>query len=140
MIKKSFYRDIIVENENNYDRILCLANKLKDKEFEVEYVYARFKPKVQKEYEKMAKKKGYDIEVHHPLFRISDGKNNLYFDWLMSGFSIREILIFEEYKFEYLGYYSLKSLLNACINSSSEIFNLKENNCMHWGRKVREAL
>ena len=90
-----------------------MAENLDDRKFTTQYVYSMFSPKIQKEYEKIAKKKGYEGEVRHPIIKVSDGDKNIYFDWVMDGFSIRSNSIFFVEKDEDIGEFTLSQVLKV---------------------------
>ena len=56
-----------MQDEANFDKICKMAEEIGDRRFITKYVYSIFQPKIQKNYENMAKKKGYKGEIHHPI-------------------------------------------------------------------------
>ena len=129
-----------MQDEAYFDKMCKLAEEIGNFRFITKYVYIIFQPKIQKNYENIAKKKEYKGEILYPIIWVSDGNQEIYFDWLMEGFSIRSFPNFIVERIYEIEKYTLIEILEIWMNNSHEIFDLFTFNWMHWGDKVRNSL
>ena len=98
LINKEYYKGCIVVNKEDFDSVQAMAKKYETKQFPTYFIKWRFSEDIQKKYQSKAKEKGYTGDIYHPMIMISDGNQNLYFDWLMKGFWIRNYPHFDIYE------------------------------------------